>query len=188
MRHIFQFSIIAASVANLAIASSTAAQHRDESKTPQETAMFSIPASLRIEHEELHQELSAATKLSGRTAQAARRVAEVLHPHFVSEEEYALPPLGLLSTLATGKATSEMRDVLGMTDKLKANVARMLEEHKAIVGALDELRRAAQDENHPEVIRFAEKLKVHAETEEQVLYPAAILVGEYVKAVAPHQR
>jgi hypothetical protein len=29
--------------------------------------------------------------------------------------------------------------------------------------------------------RFAEKLMLHAKTEEEVLYPAAILVGEYLK-------
>jgi hypothetical protein len=34
----------------------------------------------------------------------------------------------------------------------------------------------------PDAEHFAEKLRLHAETEEQVLYPAAILVGEYVKA------
>jgi len=33
----------------------------------------------------------------------------------------------------------------------------------------------------PEHARFAEKLMLHAQTEEEVLYPAAILVGEYLK-------
>lgn len=28
---------------------------------------------------------------------------------------------------------------------------------------------------------FAEKLKLHAQTEEEVLYPAAILLGEHLK-------
>jgi hemerythrin superfamily protein len=58
---------------------------------------------------------------------------------------------------------------------------RMLEEHKAIVRALDELGRAAAAEHHPDVRRFVEDLTAHAQTEEQVLYPAAILVGEWLK-------
>jgi hypothetical protein len=33
------------------------------------------------------------------------------------------------------------------------------------------------------VARFAEKLRLHARTEEGVLYPAAILVGEYLKLI-----
>lgn len=49
-----------------------------------------IPASLKVEHEELHAELSALTRTPGRTGEAARNVAALLHPHFVKEEEYAL--------------------------------------------------------------------------------------------------
>jgi hypothetical protein len=36
-------------------------------------------------------------------------------------------------------------------------------------------------ESLPDHARFAEKLALHAKTEEDVLYPAAILVGEYLK-------
>ena len=57
----------------------------------------------------------------------------------------------------------------------------MLEEHKTVVAALQRLMTAAQAENKPEHAHFAEKLVLHARTEEDVLYPSAILVGEYVK-------
>lgn len=63
-----------------------------------------IPEPLKLEHQELHEELVRATKEPGRIGEAAKAVAAVLHPHFVKEEEYALPPLGLLSALATGSA------------------------------------------------------------------------------------
>ena len=52
-----------------------------------------IPTSLKVEHEELHAELVALTKAPGRVGEAARNVAALLHPHFVKEEKYALPPL-----------------------------------------------------------------------------------------------
>ena len=142
---------------------------------------FATPESIKIEHEELHAELAAATKAPGRTGAAARHVAELLHPHFVSEEQFALPPLALLRPLAEGSVTPEMRDAIALTDRLKAEMPRMLDEHKAIVVALEELGRAAKAEHHPEVSRFVEKLTIHAQHEEQVLYPAAILVGEYLK-------
>ena len=32
-----------------------------------------------------------------------------------------------------------------------------------------------------EFVHFAEKLTLHAQTEEEVLYPASILVGDYLK-------
>ena len=47
--------------------------------------------------------------------------------------------------------------------------------------ALQTLVEAATQENKPQARQFAEKLKEHARVEEDVTYPAAILVGEYVK-------
>ena len=142
---------------------------------------FTIPQPLKSEHEELHAELAKATKVSGKIGDAAKAVAKILHPHFVKEEEYALPPLGLLSLLAEGKLTPEMRQVLQMTDRLKAELRQMLEEHKAIVAALKSLSSVAKRERKMEYVHFADKLIAHAKTEEEVFYPTAILIGEYVK-------
>ena len=104
---------------------------------------FKIPLPLKLEHDELDEELVKATKESGKVGEAAKAVAKVLHEHFLKEEEYALPPLGLLPLLAAGKITPEMKNVLVMTDKLKAELPLMLAEHKAIVAALDHLAKAA---------------------------------------------
>ena len=140
-----------------------------------------IPESLKLEHEELHADLVRATKAGGRTGKVAKDVAKVLHDHFVKEEEFALPPIGLLAALAHGEVSEEMRGVLAMTERLKAELPDMLQEHKAVVAALKKLTAAAKAEKLPEHARFAEKLMLHAQTEEEVLYPAAILVGEYLK-------
>ncbi|MCI0695407.1 hemerythrin domain-containing protein [candidate division KSB1 bacterium] len=142
---------------------------------------FKIPQPMKLEHDELHAELVKATKEPGKLGDAAKAVAKVLHEHFVKEEEYALPPLGLLPLLVEGKVTSDMKDVLTMTDKLKAELPQMLAEHEAIVAALDNLAEVAKEEKKMEYARFAEKLKLHAQTEEQVSYPTAILIGEYLK-------
>lgn len=144
-------------------------------------ATFEIPSSLKAEHDELHSELASAIKLPGRTGEAAKRVADLLHSHFVSEEEFALPPLGLLLPLASGRLSADMQDVIPLADRLRADLPRMLDEHKAIVAALADLAAAGKAEAHPEVVAFADKLTLHAQNEEQVLYPAAILVGEYAK-------
>ncbi len=139
------------------------------------------PSSLKHEHEELHAELVSATKAGGKTGQAAQAVARALHLHFVKEEEYALPPLGLLAMLADGKLPPDREAVISMTEKLKKDLGHMLHEHKAIVIELHKLMEAAKNEYKPEYVHFAEKLKLHAQTEEEVLYPAAILIGEYLK-------
>ncbi len=140
-----------------------------------------IPESLKLEHEELHQKLAEATKAGGKIGEAAQLVAKTMHPHFVSEEEFALPPLGILPLLAEGNVTENMKEVLEMTNKLKAGLPTMLEEHKTIVTALDKLVKASMEENKSALAAFAEKLKLHAKTEEEVTYPTALLIGEYLK-------
>jgi len=50
---------------------------------------------------------------------------------------------------------------------------------------VQELAIAAESEADDKYIRFAAELMVHAQMEEEVLYPAAILVGEYVKHNLP---
>ena len=142
------------------------------------------PPSLKHEHEELHAELVAATKTGGRVGAAAEAVARALHPHFVKEEEYALPPLGLLTMLADGKLPPDRDAVIAMTERLRKDLGHMLHEHKAIVIELHKLMEAAKIENKPGYVHFAEKLKLHAQTEEEVLYPSAILIGEYLKLKA----
>ncbi len=141
---------------------------------------FEIPAPLQAEHEELHARLVKATQEPGAIGAAAREVARLLHPHFVREEEFALPPLALLAEIATGTVTPEMEEVLPLTRRLEAELPHMLAEHKQIVATLETLRSAAHAVNRPEYERFAEALVLHARTEELVLYPAAILVGDKV--------
>lgn len=140
-----------------------------------------IPESLKLEHEELHSQLANATKVGGKIADAAKLVAQTLHPHFVAEEEFAIPPLVILPLLIEGKITEEMKDVIKMTERLKSELPKMLEEHKAIVSALDNLINVAKEENKLDFVKFAEKLKLHAKTEEEVTYPTALLIGEYLK-------
>ena len=142
---------------------------------------YEIPQSLKAEHDKLHEDVVQATKAGGETGTAARVVANLLHPHFIKEEELAMPPLGLLTDLANGRVTQEMRKFVKLTDELKRQLPEMLKEHEAIVAALDSLSAASQKENQPHVRQFAAALKQHVKTEEEVLYPASVLIGEYLK-------
>ena len=141
------------------------------------------PESMKIEHEGLHQELLAATQVPGEVGKAAQVVADLLHEHFEKEEAFALPPLGLLPFLARGEIGSELEQVLPLTERLKADLPQMLEEHRGIVAALNGLTAAAEKAGEQSALRFAERLMLHAQNEEEVAYPTAILIGEYVKLV-----
>lgn len=142
---------------------------------------LTAPESLKREHEELHADLVAATKAGGKTGLAAQAVAQALHPHFVKEEEYAMPPLGLLVQIVKGEVPPDSGAIIAMTDKLKKDIGHMLHEHKAIVIQLHRLMEEARSERRDEYVQLAERLLMHAQTEEEVLYPAAILIGEYLK-------
>lgn len=155
--------------------------HKAHHQVNKQAMKFEIPGSLKAEHKELHESLEKFTRMPGKTGTAAKEVAKLLHPHFVKEEAYALPQLGLLPALAKGQTTADMKEAVAMADKLKQEFDEMLSEHQQIVGALDKLQKAAKEERHPEVVRFTESLKLHAQNEEEVLYPTAILIGEYLK-------
>lgn len=147
---------------------------------------YPIPESLKVEHRELHEELAALVKSGGKTGEAAQAVERALAPHFTKEEEYALPPLGLLKPLADGKVSPDMHPVVEMAARLTSDLPQMLDEHKAIVKALDQLASAGRAERNDAALQFADKLTLHARNEEEVLYPAAILAGEYVKLKMQH--
>lgn len=142
---------------------------------------IAIPESLRNEHEALHHFLVAAGREPGELGESAQLLARLLAPHAEREEQFALPPLGLLVELARGEAREEMAQVFVHTEWLRKNYATMLGEHRMILAALERLLAAGRAAGRDDVAEFAEKLAVHAQMEEQVLYPAAILVGEYLR-------
>jgi hypothetical protein len=140
-----------------------------------------IPPSVANEHHTIHAALDDAQKMPGRVGEAARRLARVLHPHFVREEEIALPPLGLLAALADGALPIGAEAILPITDTLRQELPRMLEEHVEIRAAVEELRAAAEAAGATSQLQLAAALAEHAQSEEEVLYPAAVLVGEIVR-------
>ena len=158
--------------------------HTHPSSASEHSSSFVIPKPMQVEHDVLHSDLEQLTKAGGRTGEAAQAVAHVLDHHFQNENEYALPPLGLLVELSEGKFDCGMIAVLPMTDKLQADMPTMLAEHKDIAEALSQLKNAAISENKPEGVKFADELAAHAQSEEQITYPTALLIGLYVKGKA----
>ena len=146
------------------------------------------PPSLRREHEELHADLGRAGQMPGLLGQTAREVARIMHPHFLREDEYAMPPLSLLPRLSRGQVTPDMAEVLPLVARLKEEMPLMIEEHRAIMGAVRAFALAAENDGDEKCIRLAAELMVHAQLEEEVLYPTAVLVGEYVKTKLQPQR
>jgi hypothetical protein len=178
-------------VTALVLGGSTGAAQHPEPNGPRgpaasHVAATEIPNSIAAEHEEIQEALVRATLVPGRVGEAARAVAALLDPHFAREEQIALPPLGLLRAISDGEPTAGMAAMLPVTDSLAAELPRMLEEHEAIRAAVDRLGAAARSAGRRDEARLAEQLRSHALTEEEVLYPAAVLVGKYLKAALHH--
>ena len=140
-----------------------------------------IPPSLKHEHGEMRASLEISAKAAGKSGEAAREVARLLVPHFKKEEEYALPPLDALAVLAGERLPENPDAIIAKADRLKHELAEMLREHEAIAKALEHLYETATGDQRPELARFARKLLLHAQMEEQIYYPATLVIGEYLK-------
>ena len=177
--HLTGIVILMAGVSTLMLPWSSGAQ-----PAPAEVTKMEIPESIRHEHHEIHLTLVEATKAPGPVGAAAKALARVLDPHFEREEEIALPPLGLVAPLSAGARVSDAvkTQALKMTDALKRELPRMLEEHKTIRAAVDGLRQAAASEKAVRYQQLADQLAHHAQTEEEVMYPTALIVGDLLRA------
>jgi hypothetical protein len=148
----------------------------------------SIPPALKQEHDNLQANLAAATSEPGALGVAARDLSSLLQPHFTREEVFVYPALALLPDLAEGRITQDMAGMIDMTRRLKDALPQMLSEHRKIHDGLVKLRAAAAAASRPAYERFADALSDHMDTEEEVLYLAAIVVGEHVALLLERER
>jgi len=125
--------------------------------------------------------LERAARSGGRTGRAARDLMKVLQPHLLKEEDDLLQTLGLLVPLAHNEFNAGMGEVLAKTEHLKARMFEIMREHVEIIEAAHKLLHAAHAERKLSLVGFTERLMLRAWTDEVVFYPAAILIGEYLK-------
>ena len=145
---------------------------------------LAAPPAVRAEHEVLHRALAEAIEAGGDTGTAAAHLARIVHRHFLMEERYALPPLALLPQLAKGAIPTGADEAQRLVDALINELPGMLVEHRKIDVAIGKLVAAASRENQPRCLELCRALQAHAREEEEVLYPAAVLVGKYLKLAA----
>jgi hypothetical protein len=142
-----------------------------------------VPASLKNAHDALHVGLKRAMREPGRTGEAARRVMQIMDGHMLREEKFALRPLGLLKELGRGETPPDLAEAARMVQGLKSEMPQMVDEHRQIAELLRLLASEAEAEGKADYVQLAEEMIVHAQMEEDVLYPAALLIGEYAARV-----
>ena len=173
--------IVAGAIATLLIPGTISAQTPVKEGT---TARLEVPRTVRAEHEMLHLTLMEATKAPGRVGTSAQALAAVLEPHFLREEQMAMPLLGLLAPMAAGATVPDAvaAQARTMSETLRREMTSMLDEHKKVEAAVNALRQAAVAERTTKFQQLAEDLARHAQLEEDVMYPAAVLVGDLLRA------
>jgi len=142
-----------------------------------------VPVSLKSGHEALTTALRRAMREPGGTGDAARRLASVMDGHMMREEKFALRPLGLLKALGRGETPADLAEAARLVEGLKREMPQMVDEHRQIAELLRLLAKEAEAAGKPEYVALAEELILHAHVEEDVLYPAALLIGEYARKV-----
>lgn len=142
-----------------------------------------IPKSIQHGHENLFNEIKKLIEAGGKVGEKAKILNNSMAPHFEKEERYALPPLGLLLILSEGGWEIDTAEAIKMTDTLQSKLAEMTNEHKQLSKLLQDLKVAADEENNTLAKKFVKDLVLHVDLEDQVLYPATLLVGNYLKNI-----
>lgn len=140
-----------------------------------------MPKVLEYGHQQLFEEIKEIIAIGGKIGETANSLNENMRPHFKKEEEYALPPLGFLLAISEGRWELDKNEAIKMSDKLEEKLSEMTAEHHEIEKYLHELKKIAEEEENAATLLFVKNLTLHIELEDQVLYPATILVGKYLK-------
>lgn len=139
-----------------------------------------IPDSLQKRHEAFRAEFVKATKEGGKVGDAARTIEKLGTDHFAKAKD-VFPSLGVLPVLAEGKVTPEMGATIKVAETLRADLPQIRREHRDLVAGLKKLAEVAMEDEETDYVRFAERLILHIQEENEVLYPTVLLIGDYVK-------
>ena len=142
-----------------------------------------VPVSLKSGHEAIQAGLKRAMAEPGVLGENARTIARIMSGHMLREEKFALRPLGLLKALARGETPAELAEMVKLAQALRIEMPQMIDEHRQIAQALHALAGNAEAAGKPEYVALAEEMLLHAHIEEDVLYPAAVLIGKYAALI-----
>lgn len=143
-----------------------------------------IPEALTLEHEELQAKLTKAAAKPGRIGKAAERVALLCRAHFAKEEETIFRAFGWLHALASDRARPEMAAEAQMVVQLGAQQDALSKHHRLIDAAIEKLLEQGREDEDNEVVELAVRLRDHEKIEDEVTYPAVLLIAKSVQESA----
>lgn len=87
----------------------------------------------------------------------------------------------MLPQLTNEKIPEQTKGVIALTEKLKSQLNHMSAEHQMIETFLDEKKQSDTSQRYPEIIDLKKEVYNHENIENEVLFSASILVGDYFK-------
>ncbi len=144
-----------------------------------------IPQSLRVEHENTLEQLTALSRRRGAVGTEARKALILFKRHTQREQEFILPPLTLLPLLADGKVSPDMKWAIAMADRVKAEREQIFQEHTQITDAMNELATAARKAHDAEALNFAQAAVADSLNDVELIEPMSIVIGDYLRAKLP---
>jgi hypothetical protein len=148
---------------------------------------LAVPQSIRFEHAAIVERLAKEAAKSGVSAAIAQEALVFIKAHFAKEEEFVFPPLGLLDQIAAGEtpSDSEKKSAIDMIERAKASKDSLHDDHIRITSMMNDLIQAATRANEPDLIVFAGNVAAHNLGESEILQPAVLMIGDYLRARPP---
>jgi hypothetical protein len=78
-----------------------------------------------------------------------------------------------------------MKPAIAMGERAKAAEQELWNEHSQITALMTDMVTAAKAGNDVEVVNFATRVAAHSLNEMEVLFPAAVVIGDCVRAKIP---
>jgi hypothetical protein len=138
-------------------------------------------AALKQDHDELRAELAKATMEFGELGEVAKQVAKLCLPHFEIEEQVVFPLFSIVGDVTDGNVLAGIDAIHDLVNRFNEQREDLGKQHHAMIRAIESLWQIACEEGNEAVISLVHDLKSHEAMEEEVLYPAVLLIIKYAR-------
>jgi hypothetical protein len=147
---------------------------------------FQVPQSIRLQHDQIINRLAHLAKRGDKEAAAAQRALTFLKEHYAKEEQFVLPPLGLLPRIAKGEIAKDMEPAVAMADRTKSALADFQNDHIKITSLMNELIAVGKKKKNEELVRLATRVAAQSLNDIEIAQPTTILIGDYLRQRLSH--
>jgi hypothetical protein len=148
--------------------------------------ILQVPQSIRLQHEQIISRLNHfAQSKDKESAAAAQKAADILKEHYAKEEQFVLPPLGLLPRIAKGEVSRDMEPAIAMANRTKSALPDFENDHIKITSLMNELIAVGKKKKNEELVRLATRVAAQSLNDIEVNQPTTILIGDYVRLRVP---